>query len=83
MLLFNKHLGITSEDVAQCRDFHLLKKWLLRIEEEIVAMSLKISKAKTDAYLRGDYADPRWFHSIETARKLQIPLLALDLTAIQ
>ena len=71
MIIFNRNLGISSEDVARCNDLQLLKEWQLGIEEDLVAMILQINKAKSDAFFTGQYADPNWFRAVESARKLQ------------
>jgi hypothetical protein len=63
MIIHNKYLNISNEDVNKEEDISLLYKWLLEIEENIVIMDITIRK---NSGVGGE-----WFERLTRARKLQ------------
>jgi hypothetical protein len=71
MIIRNKYLGISNQDVLKEQDLTILKKWLIDIEENITCMDMAISQAKLKAYEEGIYSNNEWFNKIVTANRLQ------------
>lgn len=71
MIIRNKYLNITNEDVQKQTDLNTLNQWLLDIDENIVTMDITINRAKSKAFQQQIFSDPKWFERITTARRLQ------------
>lgn len=71
MIIRNKYLNISSEDLKKEQDVTKLKQWLVDIEENIACMDMAITQAKLKAYEEGIYSDNKWFNNIQTANRLQ------------
>lgn len=71
MIIRNKYLNISSEDLKKEQDVTKLKQWLVDIEENIACMDMAITQAKLRAYEEGIYSDNKWFNNIQTANRLQ------------
>lgn len=71
MIIRNKYLNITNQDVEKQNDLSILYKWLLDVEENITAMEITINRAKTKAHREQIFADTNWFNRLTTANRLQ------------
>ena len=71
MIIRNKYLNISSDDLKKEQDITKLKQWLVDIEENIACMDMAITQAKLRAYEDGIYSDNKWFNNIQTANRLQ------------
>ncbi len=71
MVIRNKYLKISNEDIRIERDSLKLRQWLIDIEENILCMDVAIDQAKYTAFSTGNYADRDWFTKITTASRLQ------------
>lgn len=71
MIIRNKYLNISTDDVSKETDITLLKKWLVDIEENITCMDFAITQAKLRFYETGVRSDDNWFNRIQSASRLQ------------
>jgi len=60
MTIYNKFLKINTDDVNQEEDIFVLKDWLLKVEENLLTMSIALERMPTN--------------EMKSARKLQIIL---------
>lgn len=70
MIIFNKNLDITSEDVFKCLSKKTLKTWKLRVENDILSMDTQIEVMNINK------APEETVRSIRTAKVLQEMLLS-------
>lgn len=70
MIIENRNLGITSEDVEQCNDLKELQRWLRTVENDILSMDLQLHLAETKEML-GEEVDIGWKRKTEAAKMLQ------------
>lgn len=66
MIIRNKYLNISNEDVKKEEDLNTLHKWLIDIDENIASMDIIIAKEKINP--EGDF---KWLQRVITARRLQ------------
>ena len=66
MVIRNKYLNISNEDVKEETNINTLHKWLIDIDENIAAMDIIIAKEKINPQ-----ADFVWLQRVITARRLQ------------
>ena len=67
MIIYNKYLDISTEDVDKEVDIFKLKGWLLNIEENIMTLGITLQRTEK-------IQDLTWLNKIKTARKFQIIL---------
>lgn len=65
MIIRNKYLNISSEDVNSEVDIFKLKTWLLEIEENIMTLGITLERSSQDS---------TWVQKTKMARKYQIIL---------
>lgn len=65
MIIRNKYLNISSEDVNSEVDIFKLKTWLLEIEENIMTLGIALERSSQDT---------QWTQRTKTARKYQVIL---------
>lgn len=69
--MYNKTLGISDKDIAECEDIETLRAWMQVIEADIVKMSNSLGKARAHFFETGEYADPTWYNNTESAKRIQ------------
>ena len=65
MIIINKYLNISTEDVNKETDIFVLKQWLLEIEENIITMGIAIERTPDID------ENQQWLNKIKSAKKLQ------------
>jgi hypothetical protein len=80
--MYNKNLGISEEDIANCNDLDQLQDWLHKVEGDIAKMSNNIDRAKAHFFDTGEYADPVWYANTVAAKRIQHVMKAILHTRI-
>lgn len=71
MIIRNKKLGISSEDVKSETDLVTLARWRIEQARTLDEIINKLTKAKAIKAELGTYVDRNWFNRTESARRLQ------------
>lgn len=80
MIIYNKKLGISSENVQNCNDLETLMEWRIGVAMTHHEICEKLTEVRSMKAKTGAHADRDWYSRTESARRLQeILLLEIEL----
>ena len=77
MLIENKSLGFTSDDVMACDSVSLLQEWLMEQQMDVASIDMQIDVANQYKLDCGEYANEQHYKKLKRAQMLQKNLYSL------